>query len=138
MFFSFLIFFLPERPLHFLCDVDVEDNNKSEEPPKTSEPDNPQRIEQSPKAEPRPSVMVKFLPAHSKLFYRIDDSLKCLRVVHSKVCKHFTVKTDVLLCEFTHKLRISDAVLTCSSIDSLNPESAEIALLVPTVTVCVS
>ena len=81
--------------------------------------------------------MAETLPAHGKLFYRIDDSLKCLRIVHSKVCKDFTVETDVLLCKFTHKLRISDTVLTCGGIDSLDPKSAEVALFVSTVTVCI-
>ena len=81
--------------------------------------------------------MAELLPAHIKLFYRIDDSLECLRVIHGKVCQHFAVETDVLLGEFTHKLRIREAVLTCGSVDSLDPESAEIALLGPAVTVCV-
>ena len=82
--------------------------------------------------------MAELLPAHIKLFYRIDDSLKCLRVIHGKVCQHFAVETDVLLGKFTHKLRVRQTVLTCGSVDSLDPKSAEIALLVPAVTVCVS
>ena len=72
------------------------------------------------------------------LFYRIDYSLKCLRIVHGKVCKHLTIELDVLLCETSDKLRISHAVLTCSSVDSLDPKSTECALLVLTVAVSIS
>ena len=81
--------------------------------------------------------MVKLLPAHIKLLYGVDDCLECLRIIHGKVCQHFTVETDVLLGKFTHKLRISDTVLTCGGIDSLDPKGAEVALLGPAVTVCV-
>ena len=72
-----------------------------------------------------------------KLFYRIDDSLKCLRIVHGKVCENLTVQTNVLLSDASHELRISHTVLTCGSVDSLDPECAECTLLVLTVTVCI-
>ena len=84
--------------------------------------------------------MVKFLPAHfffKELFYGIYDRLERLRIIHSEVGKHFTVQTDVLLGKSAHKLRIRDAVLTRGGVYSLDPESAEIALLGSAVTVCV-
>ena len=43
----------------------------------------------------------------------------------------------VLLSETADKLRISHTVLTCSSVDSLDPKCAECALLVLTVTVSI-
>ena len=137
MFLSLLVVLLPECPFHLLGDEHVEDDDEAEEPPVTSEPDDPQHIEQSPETEPCPTVVVELLPAHIKLLYRVDDRLECLRIIHGKVRQHFAVETDVLLGEFTHKLRIREAVLTCGSVDSLDPESAEIALLGPAVTVCV-
>ena len=72
------------------------------------------------------------------LFYRIDDSLKCLRIIHGKVCEYLTVETNVLLSDASHELRLSHTVLTCSSVDSLDPKSTESALLVLTVTVSIS
>ena len=81
--------------------------------------------------------MAELLPAHINLFYGIDDSLECLRIIHGKVCQHFTVQSDVLLGKFTHKLRIRETVLTCGGVDSLDPKGAEVALLGPAVTVCV-
>ena len=38
----------------------------------------------------------------------------------------------------THKLRVSHSVLTCGSVDSLNPKCAEFAFLVLAVTIGVS
>jgi len=69
--------------------------------------------------------------------YGLDNSLESLRIIHGKVCKHFAVETYVLLGELAHKLRISDTVLTCSGIDSLDPECAEVTLVSLTVTICV-
>ena len=137
MLFSFLVVFLPECPFHLLGDEHVEDDDEAEEPPVTSEPDDPQHIEQSPETELCPTVMAELLPAHIKLFYGVDDRLESLRIIHGKVCQHFTVEADVLLGKFTHKLRIRDAVLACGGVDSLDPKSAEVALLVPAVTVSV-
>ena len=57
-FLSFLIFLLPEKPLHLAGDMMVEDRDKSEEPPIVSEPDYPQDVKDSPKAEPRPFIVV--------------------------------------------------------------------------------
>ena len=98
--------FLPEQPFHLLGDMEVEDYDKAEEPPIVSEPDYPQKVEKGPESHPCPFVMVKILPAHHSLFYRIDDCFKCLWVIHGKVCENLTVQTDILLSKLAHKLRI--------------------------------
>ena len=59
-------------------------------------------------------------------------------IVHSKVSKHLTIELYVLLCKTSDELRISHTVLTCGSVDSLDPKCAECALLVLTVTVSIS
>ena len=61
-----------------------------------------------------------------------------MRIIHSKVCKHFAVQTDVLFSELAHELGVSHAILTCSGIDSLDPECTEITFLGLTVTVSIS
>ena len=69
--------------------------------------------------------------------YGLDDSFERLRVVHGEVGEHLAVEADVLLRELAHELGIGDAVLTAGGVDSLDPQSAEIALLGLAVTVCV-
>ena len=71
------------------------------------------------------------------LFYRIDDCFERLWVVHSEVGENLAVETDVLLRELAHKLRVRDAVLTGSGVDSLDPEGTEVTLLGLAVTVSV-
>ena len=71
------------------------------------------------------------------LFYRIDDCFERLRVVHGEIGENLAVETDVLLRELAHELRVGDAVLTGSGVDSLDPESAEVTLLGLAVTVSV-
>ena len=77
------------------------------------------------------------LTIFKELFYRVDNSLKSLRIVHSKVCKNFTVETDVLLRKATHELGVSESVLTGGGVDTLYPQGAEFALLGLSVTVCI-
>ena len=116
----------------------VKDDCKSEKPPIIPEPDHPQQIENGPEAHPYPFVVVCFPQAHFQkllLFNRIDDCFERLRVVHGEVGENLAVKTDVLLGELAHELRVGDAVLTGSGIDSLDPESAECTLLGLTVTI---
>ena len=51
--------------------------------------------------------METLLTAHfPELFYRIDYSFECLRVVHGEVGENFAVETYVLLAQLTHKLRV--------------------------------
>ena len=71
------------------------------------------------------------------LFYRIDDCFERLRVVHGEVGENLAVETDVLLCELAHELRVRDAVLAGSGVDSLDPKGTECALLGLAVTVSV-
>ena len=139
MLLALLILLLPEKPFDFFRDDKVENDDKAEKPPEIPQPDYPRYIEQSPETELCPFVMGKFLPVHNSLLvaYRLDDSLESLRIIHSEVSKDLTVKTDILLCQLAHELRISDTVLTCGSIDSLDPESAEIALVGLAVTISI-
>ena len=82
--------------------------------------------------------MDKILPAHFQmLFYRIDDGLESLRVVHREVGEDLAVETDVLLCEFTHELRIVHTVLAGSCVDTGNPQGTESAFLGFAIAVCV-
>ena len=116
----------------------VKDDYKSEKPPIIPEPDHPQQIENGPEAHPYPFVVVCFPQAHFQkllLFNRIDDCFERLRVVHGEAGENLAVETDVLLGELAHELRVGDAVLTGSGIDSLDPESAECTLLGLTVTI---
>ena len=71
------------------------------------------------------------------LFYRIDDCFERLWVVHGEVSENLAVETDVLLRELAHELRVRDAVLTGSGVDSLDPEGTEITLLGLAVTISV-
>ena len=71
------------------------------------------------------------------LLYRIDNRLECLRIVHGEVSENLAVQTYVLSVNCTHKLGVSHTVLTCSGIDTSDPESAEIALFVLAVAVCI-
>ena len=71
------------------------------------------------------------------LFYRIDDCFERLWVVHGEVSENLAVETDVLLRELAHELRVRDAVLTGSGVDSLDPEGTEITLLGLAVTISI-
>ena len=79
----------------------------------------------------------KLPPAHVTLFYRVDDSFESLRIVHGEIGENLAVEADVLSIELAHELRVGHTVLTCSSIDTLDPECAEVALLGPAVTVSI-
>ena len=79
--------------------------------------------------------MISFQLTGQKLLYRVDNCLKSLRIVHSKVCENFAVEADVLLGETSHQLGVSEAVLTGGGVDTLNPQGAEFALLGLAVTV---
>jgi hypothetical protein len=59
-------------------------------------------------------------------------------VIHTEVCEHLTVDVDTLSVEETHQLRVRQAFETSGSVDTLDPEGAEVALLVTTVAESVS
>ena len=58
-------------------------------------------------------------------------------MVHGQVCQHFAVELNVLCIEGSHKFRIRHAVLSGAGIDALNPQGAEVALLLASVAVLV-
>ena len=73
-----------------------------------------------------------------ELLNLVNNSLESLRVVNSEVSEHLTVDLDTCLVKRTHQLTIAHVLQTSSSIDTLDPQCAEIALLVTTVTISVS
>ena len=64
------------------------------------------------------------------LFYFCYDSLESLGVVHCEVGEHLTVDFDASLVQATHELRVGKTLKTGGSVDTLNPQGAEVALLV--------
>ena len=69
-----------------------------------------------------------------RLLHLCYDSLESFGVIDCEVCQNLAVDFDSSLVEESHELRIAQALKTCGSIDTLNPQCAEIALLVATVT----
>ena len=74
----------------------------------------------------------------SILLYLGYDSLESLRMVYSEVSEHLTVNLDTCLVESTHQSRVAHVLEASGSVDTLNPQCAEVALLVTTVTISVS
>ena len=62
------------------------------------------------------------------------DGLECLGVIDSEVSKNLAVDLDATLVQQTHQLRVAQTLEAGSSVDTLDPESAEVALLVTAVT----
>ena len=71
------------------------------------------------------------------LLYLFHDSLESLRIVHGEVSEHLTVNLDASLRKFTHQGTITHTLQTGSCVDTLNPQAAESALLVTTVTISI-
>ena len=69
------------------------------------------------------------------LFHLGNNSLECLRIIYSEVGKHLTIDLDVSLVKCTDKLRITQTLETCSSIDTLYPKSTEVTLFLATVNI---
>ena len=67
------------------------------------------------------------------LLYFVNNSLESFLIVNSEVSEHLTVNLDTGLVQTTHELRVAHAFEASSSIDTLNPKRAEIALLVATI-----
>ena len=65
------------------------------------------------------------------------DSLESFRMIHCKVGEHLTVDLDTSLVQCTHQLRIRHTLETSGSVDTLDPQGTEVALLILTVTVSV-
>ena len=72
-----------------------------------------------------------------RLLHLLHDGLEGFGVVQGEVGKHLTVDLDTSLGQGTHQLRIADTLHAGSSVDTLNPQCAEIALLGATVAISV-
>ena len=71
------------------------------------------------------------------LLYLLDDSLESICIVDCEVSKNLAVNLDAILVESTHELAVAHIVEACCCVDTLNPKSAEVALFVAAVTVCI-
>ena len=73
----------------------------------------------------------------SGVFHLIDYSLESGGVVEGEVGENFAVDLDAGLVDKPHELGVREILETGGSVDTLDPESAEIALLVLAVAVSV-
>lgn len=73
----------------------------------------------------------------SLLLHLVHDSLEGLGIVQGEVSEDLTVDFDTGFVEQTHELRVAQIVLTGSGVDALNPQCAEVALLVFAVAVSI-
>ena len=71
------------------------------------------------------------------LLYLLNDSLESVRIVDSEVSKDLAVDLNTILVECAHKLAVAQVVKTSGSVDTLNPQSTEVTLLVSTVTISI-
>lgn len=71
------------------------------------------------------------------LLYLLNDGLESVRVVDCEVSKNLTVDFNTILVESTHELAVAQVIETCSSIDTLNPQSTEVTLLITTVAISI-
>ena len=78
---------------------------------------------------PRCTEIKKGAEAPLNLFQFVHHFGKSLWVVHGQVGKDFPVKVDAGCLQLAHQLRVGHAVESCASIDALNPQAAEVALL---------
>ena len=67
----------------------------------------------------------------------LDDGLECFRAVHGEVGKHLAVDFDAGLVEHTHQLGVRQTFHASGCVDTLDPQSAEVALLILTIAVSV-
>ena len=71
------------------------------------------------------------------LLHLVNDSLECIGIVNSEVSEDLAVDLDTSLVKSAHQLLVAHTLETCSSIDTLNPECTESALLVLAVAICI-
>ena len=71
------------------------------------------------------------------LFHFVYDSLESLGVVHSEVSENLTVDFDTCFVDETHELAVGKIFHTGGSVDTLDPESAEVALFLLAVAVSI-
>ncbi len=66
-----------------------------------------------------------------------NDGLESLGVVQSQVGEHLAVDLDASLGQRTHQLAVAHAFHASGSVDTLNPQASEVALLVTTITLSI-
>ena len=71
----------------------------------------------------------------SDLLHLFHDGLEGFGIVHGEVGEHLAVDLDTSLGELAHQDTVAHALQTSGSIDTLDPQAAEVALLVATITV---
>ncbi len=84
-----------------------------------------------------PTCLYICFSLRKSLLHLAYDSLESLGVVHCEVGEHLAVDLDASLVKVTHQLRVAHAFETSGSVDTLNPQCTEGALLVTTVAVCI-
>ncbi len=84
----------------------------------------------------RVPVLKSFLGGLSVL-YLLNDCLESGGVVEGEVGEDLAVDFDTALVDETHELGVREVFHTCGSVDTLNPKSTEVALLVLAVAVSV-
>ncbi len=67
----------------------------------------------------------------------VNDSLESGGIVESEVGEHLAVDLDTGFVDKAHELAVAEVLHAGSGVDALNPESAEVALLVLAVAVSV-
>lgn len=72
---------------------------------------------------------------HFLFTYRIHYSFKGLRVIHGQIGQNFATEFYIVLMNFSHENGIRHSILTCSSINTLNPQAPEISLFGTAVTI---
>ena len=70
-------------------------------------------------------------------FDLVADSLEGSGIVHCEVSEHLAVDLDTSLMDEAHELGVGKILKTCSSVDTLNPEGAEVALFLLAVAVSI-
>ena len=70
-----------------------------------------------------------------KLTNLVADSLERCGIVHGEVSENLTVDFHTSLVDEAHQLAVGQSFQTCCSVDTLDPEGAEIALFLLAVAV---
>ncbi len=71
------------------------------------------------------------------VFHFVNNGLESGGIVEGEVGENFAVDLDAGLVDEAHKLGVREILKTGCSVDTLDPESAEIAFFVLAVAVCV-
>lgn len=70
-------------------------------------------------------------------FHLIADCLESCGVVHGQVGEHLAVDLDACFVYEAHQLGVGKILHACGGVDTLNPESAEVALFLLAVAISV-